>query len=733
VRMKSETNIKLSENRLGRAFLHLKCLARDRKWAWHMAGLRRELFGRTRNLAIFAVSLTIAFNGLAAGTTGYYSEPFRPQYHFTPAKNWMNDPNGLVYYESEYHLFYQYNPFGDTWGHMSWGHAVSPDMIHWKHLPLALAEEDGVMIFSGSAVVDWKNSSGFGQDGQLPMVAIYAGHYTNKSLQNENIAYSNDRGRTWIKYSGNPVIDIGSKDFRDPKVFWYEPTKRWIMVVALSTDHKISIYDSQNLKQWTHLSDFGPAGSTSGVWECPDLFPLPVNGDANQIKWVMTVNVGAGAPAGGTGVQYFVGNFDGTNFIPDAVTSARPKPNFTLDEVLADFEGENYGNWKVTGNSFGSGPVRPDASVTGYLGRKIADSFGSGDKDQGTLTSPQFTVKKDYLSFLIGGGEHPGKVGLNLLVNGVVAETATGNNSSSLQWKSWDVRKYRGRRVQLEIIDHDTNGDWGHICVDQIVLANHPAQAAADDALWADYGPDFYAAVSWNDIPKSDDRRIWIGWMNNWQYGQDLPTAPWRSAMSVPRELSLVSTSDGVRLAQRPVKELNVLHEPHPLTFFGGSFADAARWLANQTNLPALLDIEITFTNVTDESPFALIIHTGQNQQTLVACEPALNELIVDRRRSGLTEFHPGFSGIYKAPLQLVDGRFKLRLLLDTSSLETFAQDGEAVLTSLIFPDAGFRNLSLTLGRGGKPYVSGITIYKLNSAWPVTISPDPKQSRLSTP
>ena len=129
----------------------------------------------------------------------------------------MNDPNGLVFYEGEYHLFYQYNPFGDKWGHMSWGHAVSPDLVHWQHLPLALAEENGVMIFSGSAVVDWKNTSGFGKDGKPPLVAIYTGHYTEKPLQNQHIAYSNDKGRTWTKYAGNPVLDIGAKDFRDPE------------------------------------------------------------------------------------------------------------------------------------------------------------------------------------------------------------------------------------------------------------------------------------------------------------------------------------------------------------------------------------------------------------------------------------------------------------------------------------------------------------------------------------
>ncbi|HVU07442.1 MAG TPA: glycoside hydrolase family 32 protein [Verrucomicrobiae bacterium] len=680
-----------------------------------------------RPYIVLAVSFVATLGCVAADLPSYYTEPFRPQFHFTPEKNWMNDPNGLVYYEGEYHLFYQYNPFGDKWGHMSWGHAVSHDLIHWKHLPLALAEENGVMIFSGSAVVDWKNTSGFGKNGNPPIVATYAGNYTQKPLQNENIAYSNDRGRTWTKYSGNPVIDIGSKDFRDPKVFWHEPTKRWIMVVALSADHKIRFYASPNLKQWTSLSDFGPAGATSGVWECPDLFPLPVNFDTNQIKWVLIVGVGSGAPAGGTGVQYFIGNFDGTNFTQDDVSLSGSKPVGDADEVLADFEGDNYGNWKITGNAFGSGPVHPDASVTGYLGRKLVDSFGSSDSNQGTLTSPEFVVDRDYLSFLIGGGAHPGKVGMNLIVKGAIVKTATGNNSSSLRWQSWDVRQYRGKSAQLEIFDNDTNNDWGHIYVDQITLGNSPVSATADNALWADYGPDFYAAASWSDIPKSDGRRIWIGWMNNWQYGQDLPTSPWRSAMSVPRELSLIATGEGIRLAQQPVAELNQLREFFPLTFSGGSFADASRWLMNHTNLPPLLDVEMTFTKVSNESPFAVILQTGLNQQISIACEPALNQLIVDRRQSGLTAFNRDFSGRYRAPLNLTNGCYKLRLLVDTSSLETFVQDGKVVLTSLMFPNAGPRNLRLTLGKGGQPYVSGITIYKLKSAWnkdfPSTIAP----------
>ena len=296
-------------------------------------------------------------------------EPFRPQYHFTPEKNWMNDPNGMVFYEGEYHLFYQYNPAGDKWGHMSWGHAVSPDMVHWTHLPLALAEADNVMIFSGSAVVDWKNSSGFGKDGRPPLVAVYTGFRTTDRVQFQCIAYSNDKGRTWTKYSGNPVIDINSMDFRDPKVQWHDATRRWIMTVSLSAEHKVRFYGSDNLKAWTLLSEFGPAGATGGVWECPDLFELPLPG-TNDKRWVLVVNMNPGSVAGGSGGQYFIGRFDGTQFVADRDSLIPPRPG----------------------------------------------------------------------------------------------------------------------------------------------------RSASESAHWFDYGPDYYAAVSWSDVPASDGRRLWLGWMSNWEY-----------------------------------------------------------------------------------------------------------------------------------------------------------------------------------------------------------------------
>ena len=186
--------------------------------------------GRAAGIAGLAVAMTVPMIGSASAAStpapsagASYQELFRPQFHYTPAKNWMNDPNGLVYYKGEYHLFYQYNPFGDTWGHMSWGHAVSRDLVHWKELPVAIPEQGDEMIFSGSAVIDKENTSGFGSRGNPAMVAIYTS--ARPGSQAQSLAYSIDRGRTWTKYAGNPVLDIGSGEFRDPKVFWYAPER----------------------------------------------------------------------------------------------------------------------------------------------------------------------------------------------------------------------------------------------------------------------------------------------------------------------------------------------------------------------------------------------------------------------------------------------------------------------------------------------------------------------------
>ncbi|MDR1671693.1 MAG: GH32 C-terminal domain-containing protein [Alistipes sp.] len=235
-------------------------------------------------------------------------EKFRPHYHFAPKYGWMNDPNGMVYHNGEYHLFYQHNPYGSVWGNMHWGHAVSKDLKKWEHLPVAIAPDSLGTIFSGSAVIDRDNSAGFGENA---LVAIYT---SAGERQQQSIAYSRDGGRTFTKYAANPVLANDSlPDFRDPKVFWHDATSRWVMTLA--TGQTVSFYSSPDLKQWDKLSDFGEGiGAHGGVWECPDLFSLNWNGDT---KWVLIVNINPGGPNGGSAAQYFIGDFDGCKFTPD--------------------------------------------------------------------------------------------------------------------------------------------------------------------------------------------------------------------------------------------------------------------------------------------------------------------------------------------------------------------------------------------------------------------------------
>jgi sucrose-6-phosphate hydrolase SacC (GH32 family) len=629
------------------------------------------------------IALSLAATLLSAAAA---PEPWRPLYHFTPAKNWMNDPNGMVYHDGEWHLFYQYNPFGDKWGHMSWGHAVSRDLLTWEHLPVALPEENGIMIFSGSAVMDEKNTSGFGKDGKAPMVAIYTAH-TDKN-QSQALAYSNDRGRTWTKFSGNPVLDIGDKDFRDPKVIWHEPTKRWVMTVAWPGPRKVRFYSSPDLKQWTHLSDFGPAGSVAGIWECPDMFPLKVEGGGE--KWVLIVNVGSGAPATGSGGQYFVGEFDGRTFKQDTA----PPPSAPAGEtVLGDFEGQDYGDWKATGDCFGKAPAKGvhgnQQPVTGFAGKGLVNTFLHGDNTQGTLTSPEFTISKDWVNFLIGGGAKPGKACVNLRVDGRIVRTATGRAEESLQAAAWSVKDLRGKKGIIEIVDNAV-GDWGHLNADHFVLSDTPARGGGV-ASWLDYGPDFYAGITWSGAP--DGRRILLAWMSNWQYANDVPTSPWRSTMSVPRELSLRSAPAGLQLVQQPVKEFDTFAAGGKITFSGPrSTADTE--LAKPAASGNALDITTTLAPDASGTCELEVLSDGHSA-TKIGVSTTSGVLYVDRTHCG-REFNARFAARIEAPLRTVAGEpVKLRVLVDACSVEVFAEDGTTSLTALTLPPPGAKSVRI--------------------------------------
>ncbi|MFD5911537.1 GH32 C-terminal domain-containing protein [Streptomyces massasporeus] len=831
---------------------------------------------------VCALSAALPAPQAVAADAPPYSETYRPQFHFTPEKNWMNDPNGLVYHKGEYHLFYQYNPSGNSWGDMSWGHAVSKDLVHWKELPLALSHDDKEMVFSGSAVVDRNNTTGFGTKTNPPMVAIYTSLDKGTGIQAQSLAYSTDRGRTWTKHQGNPVLDIGSKEFRDPKVQWYEPTKSWLMSVSLSTEHKVRFYSSKNLKDWKPLSEFGPAGATGGVWECPDLFPLAVDGDKKKIKWVLVVNINPGGIAGGSAAQYFVGDFDGKKFTADdqgtytpptgtmvqdfensgfggwtatgaafgdgpaagavagqgtvegfdgkglansfhggdAATGVLTSPEFTVDSrylnfkvgggrhphepgtvleqgdppagtVLADFEGGGYGDWTTTGDAFGSAPATGtlpgQQEVSGFLGSGLANSFLNGDSTTGTLTSPEFTIDKDYVNFLVGGGNHPagsadptavellvdgqvvrgttGKDGealnwtawdvkdlagkkaririvddntggwghinvdhimlsdtkarpvsqetsVNLIVDGRVVRSATGANSETLDWASFDLRPYAGKKASIQIVDMNKAG-WGHILADRFTAADAPAESVVQRADWADYGKDYYAAVSWENAPGG--KRYMVGWMNNWDYSGAVPTSPWRGAQSVPREMALRTVDGRVRLTSRPVDSLESLRHKRPATASGVTVKSATKPLIGPAARGKALDIEATFS-LKDADRFGLKVRTGAGgEETVIGYDTTTRELYVDRTRSGAVDFNSTFPGVQTAPLKAENGKVKLRILVDWSSVEVFGGSGEAVITDQIFPDPASQGVQV-FAENGSVKLDRARVWHLDSA-----------------
>ncbi len=270
-------------------------------------------------MLLILLNVFICFNLISQTEPSGAEEKYRPQIHFTPFAHWMNDPNGMVYYAGEYHLFYQFYPGSTFWGPMHWGHAISKDLVHWQRLPIALYPDSLGWIFSGSAVMDLNNTSGLGTKDNPAMIAFFTYHNVklertgSNSFQNQGIAFSLDKGRTWNKYRYNPVLkNPGTRDFRDPKVFWYEKTKKWIVVLA--SGDRVKLYSSPNMVDWKFESDFGMnLGAHGGVWECPNLFPLKVE-NSKDTKWVLLVSINPGGPNGGSATQYFVGDFDGHQY-----------------------------------------------------------------------------------------------------------------------------------------------------------------------------------------------------------------------------------------------------------------------------------------------------------------------------------------------------------------------------------------------------------------------------------
>ncbi|QNE38646.1 glycoside hydrolase family 32 protein [Hymenobacter sp. NBH84] len=457
---------------------------------------------------------------------------YRPAYHFTPAAHWMNDPNGMVYYQGTYHLFFQYYPKGMVWGPMHWGHATSPDMVRWQEQPIALYPDSLGYIFSGSAVVDANNTAGFGKNA---MVAIFTHHDPKgekagtSTYQHQSLAYSLDGGKTWQKYAQNPVLkNPGIKDFRDPKVSWHAPSKQWVMTLA--TLDRITFYSSPNLKDWTKLSEFGEKlGAHGGVWECPDLFPLTLNG---KTYWVLIVNLNPGGPNGGSATQYFVGQFDGKTFTP---------------------------------------------------------------------------------------------------LNG--------------------------------------------------------------KTKWADYGPDEYAGVTWNN---TGNRRLFLGWMSNWEYANQVPTSPWRSAMTTPRELGLRQVGSEIYLTSQPAAELR-------------NITGKTTTLQNVT-AKAPTDLTARLNSTTDKhrltlstnqlASFELVLSNTAGEELVLGYDQAANQYFIDRSKAGKNSFSPKFVGRAVAPRLSTAAGTELTLYFDAASVELFADQGLTVMTSIFFANKPLTAIKLRSAEG---------------------------------
>ncbi len=670
-----------------------------------------------------AFTLCLVVSGLVSAqniSEEPYSEQYRPQFHFTPEENWMNDPNGLVYHDGRYHLFYQYNPHGDQWGNMSWGHAISDDLLHWEEQGVAIPVTDGVEAWSGSAVVDHQNTTGFGSSNNPPLVAIYTGHEPGQP-QTQYLAYSTDNGDNWTIYDGNPVLDIDNYDFRDPKVFWHDETDRWIMVVARAVDRVIDIYGSDDLKDWELLSEFGPTGSVDGVWECPDLFELPVDGDPDNTRWVLQIDVTDGSPAGGTGAQYFIGDFDGEEFIAEDQVDELPD-----GEVFDDFEREDHGNWQVEGDAFGDGPaagtLEGQQPVVGFLGEKLINSFHGGDETQGSMTSPEFTIDYDYINFLIGGGNHPGEVGMDLIIDDEVVYSATGDNSERLDWKAWDVRDYTGEEAHFEIYDHYSGG-WGHILIDHIMFADEPMEQRDFITQWVDWGADFYATQSWSDIPEEDGRRIWIAWMSNWLYAGAIPTSPWRGVMSIPREVGLTEQEGDIKLTQKPIREIeNIKGESGIVT---DQEVTGTVSLSDITGIQSrTLEIKGTIDPAdTRESVFTL--DYGDNQRVRIGYKQNQRQFFVNRTNSGDTGFHGDFGATHRVDYEHHDDQMDIHILVDWSSVEVFVDGGTTVFSNQIFPRDRSPEVRFS-AINGTAEINELQITELSSVWGQEVSSMPE-------
>jgi fructan beta-fructosidase len=655
-------------------------------------------------VGILVFSLLSNLSAYCQSGTDQVSEKYNPVYHFYPSI----DPSGLFYHGGQYFL--------------NWGSATSKDLVHWKITEFGLDRNNMtnglfgkdrienpfganspflnavISMMSGTVVIDWNNSSGLGFNGEPPLVAVQG-----------EVSFSNDTAKSWKKASKPLLIQNSSGTHRDPIVFWYEPGKQWIMVMPWCEIQEIRFFSSKNLVDWKYESKFGPWGASGGQWECVEFFPLPVDNDPLRIKWVLVISV---QPRNG---QYFIGDFDGKRFTLDKdfkkyLSYDRYLPS---GEMLFDFE-RSIDDWKIEGTAFNDNPTIEE----GVNGKEGVRSIKSNPAETGKITSPEFTITKNYIDFLIGGGNSPGNECINLVVDGKIVRTQTGNGGNAhVNWTGWDVTEFRDQKARIEIIDNLGASNWmekAYIYCDAILLSDELPKPPYKEynqgwekAFWIDWGADFYAVRAWRNYAPGEKRIIWAGWMGNWKYINE----PVLGNFSISRNVELKTFPEGIRLIQNPIEELKTLRNSHKTAY---EYSFEGIWKPKKFS-PAKNSYEliVEFENISAKE-FGLKLCVGHNEQTIIGYKVPEEELYVDRLNSGYDDFSSLFPEVNAGPLRNRNNTVELHIFIDKCSIEVFGNNGETVISSKIYPDSSSLGIEL-FSNFGKVKVKSLDLWDLGS------------------
>jgi sucrose-6-phosphate hydrolase SacC (GH32 family) len=637
-----------------------------------------------------------------------YQQAYRPQFHFSPAEGWLGDPDGMIRYNDLYHVFW-------------WGHAESEDLVHWNERIAPMIGDDGSFVYySGSVVVDERNTSGLAVNpDQPPMIAIYTMHDKASGEETQGLSVSYDY-KSFVYYDQNPVLDAEQAAFRDPQVFFHPETNRWIMIITLPEDRKVSFYASQDLKHWEHLSDFGPVGARSELWEVPDIFQLSVDGNPATKRWVLLCGMGPNR------VQYFIGDFDGERFTLDpTVNGFLLRGEGLPSAVFADFDNGLPEGWTIEGDevAVGSGDDLGSYQPAGFLGAGFLSTYtpGSqtGDRGKVTVTSPVFTVDSNFINYLIAGGSHGKSASVNLLVDGQVERSASGDNSSIMKWVSWDVAEFIGRQAQIQIVDTRTSADLGHVSADHFLFSNTPMENGREHALWLDYGADYYAVRTYRDYDGVENRIVTMGWLGNWEYANDVPTSWGKGVLALPREISLQSYAGGLRIVQTPIPALQGLRLA-PVAVESRELAEGVHLLSEFKPSRNTYEIDAVFEATDPDARFGVRTVVNGEHGVSVGFDARTSTLFLDRTNSENDDFNPRFPKYLAAPLEPQDGnKVHLHIFVDQSSIEVFANDGVMTMSALIFPSPDSLDVEL-FSEAGKANLLSLSAWELESIWGVS-------------